>query len=481
MMRLNVLIPLFFVPFIVSFVTFIIISRRDVDRYDISDEAVFLHNMFHTLDANASNRVLEQGLDGNEYPLPQHLIDLDEPIVFRNSTPLLDSLVQAMSPDNLIEMIQSPQRLSSRNWPDSLNSHLPVNAFSYFNWKQIDSTFKYITPDYNTLSIPPYIWIEESMRFFQEQCHYPTNSYFYLSEKVSDSPNNPWKFLLPISRQIADLFKLSRFASDDQQLPKISSWLGSNGMMAWIHHDYIHNIFVQTYGTKTFYLFPPSEVTKIYIHPKIHPHARQSQLSKKLFTDPELFPDFNNVSLYKVVLQPGDVLYFPPMWFHLVVSETCSNSVSHAYFSKENVILGDISKSPIPIKQKWTDSRKLKAIYVLIREILGDTCPEDINAILESRYSPMSTLLQPSKLSFPSKCQNVEEFSEDELKTINSVLAQIKSMFQKMSPEFSEKPLKYDEIRFKIALADYIEFVVSASFGPDNVFQVIKFLFKECL
>lgn len=39
----------------------------------------------------------------------------------------------------------------------------------------------------------------------------------------------------------------------------------------------------------------------------------------------ELFPDYANVTAYEVILEPGEILYVPPCWFHHVEATTASS------------------------------------------------------------------------------------------------------------------------------------------------------------
>jgi len=59
----------------------------------------------------------------------------------------------------------------------------------------------------------------------------------------------------------------------------VNVWFGSKGSTAAIHHDPFENFFVQIYGRKRFYLFPPSESSNLALHPKTHPKNRQSQVN----------------------------------------------------------------------------------------------------------------------------------------------------------------------------------------------------------
>jgi len=120
-------------------------------------------------------------------------------------------------------------------------------------------------------------------------------------------------------------------------------WIGGSGVTAQTHYDSPHNLYVQIYGHKTFILSPPRISSKIYLYPSRHPSYRQSQVN---FDNPDikLFPEFKNIPAIQVTLSPGDVLYLPPFWYHRVIAEDMSISVSVWTDSEEAHVYYDITK-----------------------------------------------------------------------------------------------------------------------------------------
>jgi tRNA wybutosine-synthesizing protein 4 len=73
-----------------------------------------------------------------------------------------------------------------------------------------------------------------------------------------------------------------------------------------LHYDVHPNVLSQISGSKTLTLYPPSDVA----HLSYPPGASSSSLPlSALAPNPKLHP-------HVAALQPGDVLFIPPMWSH---------------------------------------------------------------------------------------------------------------------------------------------------------------------
>jgi len=90
--------------------------------------------------------------------------------------------------------------------------------------------------------------------------------------------------------------------------------LSSKNVQLWTHYDVMDNILVEIKGRKRVVLFPPEELLNMYL-----------QEDKSLVMDidtPDLVkhPDFSKAKRYECILEEGDVLFIPALWFHNVTA-----------------------------------------------------------------------------------------------------------------------------------------------------------------
>ncbi len=137
---------------------------------------------------------------------------------------------------------------------------------------------------------------------------------------------------------------------------------------------------MQLEGRKRFLLIPPSLrhlycmfsryylnfVLTLVVYPFLHPGGQQSQIDFEApnFRDFPNFAEFatlkrsNNVTDQQklpvvAALEPGDVLYLPPLWFHHVSALSPSISVSVWSPSTLTKRVHAIMEDKLPFRAKW--------------------------------------------------------------------------------------------------------------------------------
>ena len=107
---------------------------------------------------------------------------------------------------------------------------------------------------------------------------------------------------------------------------KVSNWFGTAPHTTPTHYDESHNCYVQVHGRKRFFLAPPSAAAHLRLYPTLHAYPRQSQVNPIQGTTVDVTgldpatrcPPGETWCWDSVDLEPGDLLYLPPFWFHQV-------------------------------------------------------------------------------------------------------------------------------------------------------------------
>jgi hypothetical protein len=104
-------------------------------------------------------------------------------------------------------------------------------------------------------------------------------------------------------------------------------WLSSSGAVTPLHYDVVHSLFAQVGGRKHFTFFAPRDSASLYPFPMF---SRHSYLSRVDILQPDLreFPKFEQAKPFNSILEPGEVLYLPALWWHQVQSLETSISIS---------------------------------------------------------------------------------------------------------------------------------------------------------
>lgn len=168
---------------------------------------------------------------------------------------------------------------------------------------------------------------------------------------------------LPISEVIAQLLRYAQFAAppsvavqsaqvagclprllDDHTvnvlaenvLPRI--WLG-NRITTPAHIDGSDNIACVVAGRRQFVLFPPEQISNLYIGPlDFAPTPSPISLVNLREPDFQRFPKFQTAltQAQTAVLEPGDAIYIPALWWHHVESLDPINILMNYWWGASN-------------------------------------------------------------------------------------------------------------------------------------------------
>ena len=159
----------------------------------------------------------------------------------------------------------------------------------------------------------------------------------------------------------------------------VNAWIGQPHVIAHCHYDGYHNFYTQLYGTKKFTLFRPTNWPGLYPYPFLHPSHAQAQVNASEREESgQLYPLVKEVEAVEVVLEPGDLLYMPPLWFHQVESMSVSISVNVWTDSRQTELVEKMFSVPNPLaneKIAWPSGKaRAVATSLLIYRILESIC-----------------------------------------------------------------------------------------------------------
>jgi hypothetical protein len=133
---------------------------------------------------------------------------------------------------------------------------------------------------------------------------------------TSESWKNFYMESVELTDLSAALYRDVPIPADLDGLPGVSDtvFFGLNTGSCCHIHAHEEAVVFQLSGTKTFVLYPPSDVRRLYFEPITRDYRR----SRVTFPDVDYqrFPRVREATRIDVVLEPGDVLYLPVHWAH---------------------------------------------------------------------------------------------------------------------------------------------------------------------
>ncbi|MEH2349566.1 MAG: cupin-like domain-containing protein [Nostoc sp.] len=160
----------------------------------------------------------------------------------------------------------------------------------------------------------------------------------YINDYIKDRKNDDLGCYLPeasFEDSFSEIIGDVTYPEYLNSKPFVSLWHGfsSNNFTSAspLHFDRIHNLFVQIRGKKRILLFPPSNYLSFY--PPLEDSSGMGHNSKVNpdMVNLELFPKFPWQERIEVVLEPGEMLYIPPFWWHHVTAVDENISLSFWY------------------------------------------------------------------------------------------------------------------------------------------------------
>eukprot|EP00732_Lithocolla_globosa_P002087 Lithocolla_globosa_v1_NODE_1252_length_2731_cov_28.184604.p1 type:complete len:453 gc:universal NODE_1252_length_2731_cov_28.184604:1273-2631(+) len=253
----------------------------------------------------------------------------------------------------------------------------------------------------------------------------------------------------------------------------VNLWTGSPGVTAHAHYDPFHNMFVQIVGRKHVTLFPPKDFNHLQLYPTQHPYRRQSMLNIENATLRDNKDDIlGTMNPLQVTLEPGDLLYIPPFWFHHVYGFDASLSLNVWSKTIELKPVEEINQHHLSLGEEWDLKLSASVIRSFILQILkqiNEDFPELLpdgsghKKILRSLYRRFKLLPRKDFEKFTIEPVCTEEESAYPIIFNTNIQEQVKQISKELSP------LSVYKVPFLIVLQDYFTKLAEKALGVENL------------
>lgn len=109
--------------------------------------------------------------------------------------------------------------------------------------------------------------------------------------------------------ELAEDFHIPQFFEPEQFFSSVFR-ISSPGLQLWTHYDIMDNLLAQVTGRKRVVLYSPKDALYLYLT------GDKSEVLDIDTPDLQLYPEFVKASRYECILEPGDLLFIPALWFH---------------------------------------------------------------------------------------------------------------------------------------------------------------------
>lgn len=296
---------------------------------------VFLREKGLEFASVSSVRVVTQSSHDVQFIL--NVIKGEEPLVIKNSVVTTWEAYKHWKPSYLQSKISTISRVYENNnrwFGPYYDTNKPLSNFS----NRVNS--------YKTD-------VELSAREFFTRIQHPTEGrYHYYTGDIDDLGH--WA--------LHDVSPIEELLAPNPQHSSINVWMGQPHVIAHSHYDGYHNFYSQLYGRKKFIMFRPTNWPGLYPYPFLHPSHAQAQVNLSEIGDVPIFPLLHKLESHEVILEPGDLLYMPPLWWHMVESLDVSISVNVWTDSKQSEVMERVFSLSLPFTEVDWHGANLRAI-----------------------------------------------------------------------------------------------------------------------
>ncbi|KPI85467.1 hypothetical protein ABL78_5488 [Leptomonas seymouri] len=221
-----------------------------------------------------------------------------EPVVFRNVP--LGSCVQRWS---------SPAYLKSAEGSAVISVHVAEKS-QLLDFVRKNFAFRHVV----LAELVQHI--EDATELYRATKDTPAETWYYrsIAAHMKNERSNIWTDFATLGKD----FVLPPGAKEfiEPRLHQSCLRMNAPPLQLWTHFDTLDNVLCQIVGFKRVVLFPPSEYSNLYMS------GSSSAVINLDAPDVVRYPRFIQAckAAQEVILRPGDMLFFPAMWFHHITS-----------------------------------------------------------------------------------------------------------------------------------------------------------------
>lgn len=234
-------------------------------------------------------------------------------------------IINAIDSWNALDLWSSPEHFCEKLAGQQITVDLTPDGFA----DSIKNCY-FIEPFQETMTIKDFFHLEEDSK----------NSVGYI-QKQNDNLNSEFSNLLvdDIDLSLREYFSKKIFG---KPVDVCNFWMGKNSSVSSLHKDHYENIYAVIQGEKHFTLIPPVCYPSLYegkyyrnrwLYDKekkeylINENSNTMDITNWITVNPDNendlkdFPALGNENIFKkyhVVVNAGEILYLPSLWFHQV-------------------------------------------------------------------------------------------------------------------------------------------------------------------
>lgn len=265
--------------------------------------------------ANEITTSIKESSDITVADISDDLLESDQPRVLRGLVADWPAVKQGLqSTDNIVEYLHSKD---SGNVVTALCAPAEANGRIFYNDEMTGFNFEYRR-----------MALKEAVQQARSNAEQPSPPSIYIGSTNVDH----W---LPGFRDENDL-------PINHLEPLASIWIGNQSRVS-AHYDFPSNIACVVAGHRRVILFPPEQLTNLYVGPlDFTPAGQPISLVDFHSPDYERFPKFREAlsTAQMAVLEPGDAIVIPSMWWHHLEALDSFNVLVNYWWRSSPAYLG---------------------------------------------------------------------------------------------------------------------------------------------